>query len=485
MRNNGTLLVAALTTLAFFLAAPADSRAFGQNDAQRCLTNGVDWFSASFKDAKIGAMNSSLSLEQASTGAVYFAREYVRMHGLSAGNAFDQTIRSEQQFHANPPYRLKNARLRMGDGAAIRVEESGQSYKAFIEYNGEIRETALPEPLQYTLADYCALKLWVMDHPAAGASIKGKEFDIQQLRVIPSRLTLVSVSQAVFPERRRYEVRTEIPGRGQVTTELSADGRVLSMTGQGFTFRRSDRKQARAETPPVDLFLANSVTLDKPLDDPRGVISWDLGCPQDLARALEDGPAQRILCDGPNCRIRLGEPNPEAARPSMDHEQDWLGSIAGCPLDDPQLVALTQQAVGDARSDMDKLRNIAAFVDDYIQDVPGEAAMDVKQIMDRRRGDCGEHALLFTAICRTAGLPARIVLGYYPAGDPAESLAGHAWAEAVANGRWVEADPINGGLVRDALHLRTGTLESSASKDLFPLSGAQLNVLEVHRKPGR
>jgi hypothetical protein len=482
MRYNITPLAAALTALAMFLATPAHARTFSQSDAKRCLTNGVEWFSASFKDAKIGAVNSSLSLEQAPTGSVYFAREYVRMQGLSAGKAFDQTIRSEQQFHTTPPYQLKQARLRMGDGAAIRIKQSGQGYKAFIEYNGEIRETPLPEPLHYTLADYCALKLWIMDHPAVGASINGKEFDIQQLRVIPSRMTVAAMSQNTSSEGPRYKVRTEMPGRGPTKTELAGDGRVLSMVGQGFSLQRVDRKQARAELDPVDLFLANSVTLDKPLEDPDGVASWELGCPRDLARNLEEGPLQRITCDGARCRIKLGERNPEAPRPAKGREEDWLGPVTGCPLDDPQLVQLTRQAVGAAGTKIDKLRNIAKFVDNYIQDVLGEASMDVKQIMDRRQGDCGEHALLFTAMCRAAGLPARIVLGYYPVGDPALALAGHAWAEAVVDERWVEADPINGGLVRDALHLRTGPLDSSMSADLFPLSGSQLNVLEVRRK---
>ena len=42
---------------------------------------------------------------------------------------------------------------------------------------------------------------------------------------------------------------------------------------------------------------------------------------------------------------------------------------------------------------------------------------------------CQDHAHAFIACCRSAGIPARYVSGYFYTGDPGE-LASHAWADA-------------------------------------------------------
>src|SRR5947208_1888181 len=68
----------------------------------------------------------------------------------------------------------------------------------------------------------------------------------------------------------------------------------------------------------------------------------------------------------------------------------------------------------------------------------------------RRRGDCNEHTVLYVALARAVGLPARAAAGlvlldgrfYY-----------HAWAE-VYLGDWVTVDPTSGEFPADAAHLR-------------------------------
>ena len=60
------------------------------------------------------------------------------------------------------------------------------------------------------------------------------------------------------------------------------------------------------------------------------------------------------------------------------------------------------------------------------------------------RGVCQDHAHIFIAACRTAGIPARYVTGYLVTGQGASSTAAHAWAEAlVPDLGWVGFDPAN------------------------------------------
>lgn len=62
-----------------------------------------------------------------------------------------------------------------------------------------------------------------------------------------------------------------------------------------------------------------------------------------------------------------------------------------------------------------------------------------------RRGDCTEYAALFVALCRRAGIPARVLGGYVVDRNARLSaMEYHNWAEFHVDGRWQIADPFAG-----------------------------------------
>lgn len=72
------------------------------------------------------------------------------------------------------------------------------------------------------------------------------------------------------------------------------------------------------------------------------------------------------------------------------------------------------------------------------------------QVLETRQGDCNEHTVLFVAMARALGLPARTAVGLvYLDG----SFFYHAWPE-VWLGEWVATDPTFGQTPADAAHIR-------------------------------
>jgi hypothetical protein len=72
------------------------------------------------------------------------------------------------------------------------------------------------------------------------------------------------------------------------------------------------------------------------------------------------------------------------------------------------------------------------------------------QVLEERRGDCNEHTVLYVALARALGLPARTAAGLvYLRGH----FYYHAWPE-VWLGRWVAMDPTFDQFPADASHLR-------------------------------
>lgn len=70
------------------------------------------------------------------------------------------------------------------------------------------------------------------------------------------------------------------------------------------------------------------------------------------------------------------------------------------------------------------------------------------QALEMGRGVCQDHAHLFIACCRTAGIPARYVSGYVDPGH-SDQAASHAWAEVWIDEAWVSIDVTHRELARD------------------------------------
>jgi transglutaminase-like putative cysteine protease len=73
-----------------------------------------------------------------------------------------------------------------------------------------------------------------------------------------------------------------------------------------------------------------------------------------------------------------------------------------------------------------------------------EVTSTAAQALEIGRGVCQDHAHLFIACCRVAGVPARYVSGYVDPGH-SDAAASHAWADAWIDGTgWVSVDVTHG-----------------------------------------
>jgi transglutaminase-like putative cysteine protease len=107
-------------------------------------------------------------------------------------------------------------------------------------------------------------------------------------------------------------------------------------------------------------------------------------------------------------------------------------------VDDRDVRRLAREILGDAKDAREGARRIAEFVFSTLR--KGSPEIDqptMKEILRQRLGDCSEHALLFTGLCRAAGIPARRCSGWVCVGD---DWGGHGWCE-IWVGRWIGADP--------------------------------------------
>jgi transglutaminase-like putative cysteine protease len=72
------------------------------------------------------------------------------------------------------------------------------------------------------------------------------------------------------------------------------------------------------------------------------------------------------------------------------------------------------------------------------------------EALDMKKGDCNEHAVLFTALARAAGIPSRVAAGVVYLNG---AFYYHAWSE-VWLGQWVSVDPVFNQFPADATHIK-------------------------------
>jgi transglutaminase-like putative cysteine protease len=110
----------------------------------------------------------------------------------------------------------------------------------------------------------------------------------------------------------------------------------------------------------------------------------------------------------------------------------------------PAIDAMADDVAG--KDPLDRLHRLLQAIAgrvDYVKNST-DAATSAEQAFAAGKGVCQDHAHIFIAAARRAGIPARYVSGYLHVAGEEGAVANHAWAEAyVGNLGWVGFDPAN------------------------------------------
>jgi hypothetical protein len=133
---------------------------------------------------------------------------------------------------------------------------------------------------------------------------------------------------------------------------------------------------------------------------------------------------------------------------------EFLRANAMITSRDDRVMELARKAVGVANDPWEKAKAIEHWVAKNLRDKNFSVAFaPASEVARDLSGDCTEHGVLTAAMCRAAGVPARIVVGLVYA----ENLGGfgfHLWNEVYVNRRWVAIDSSFEQDDVDAVHIK-------------------------------
>ncbi|MCC6929781.1 MAG: transglutaminase domain-containing protein [Gemmatimonadaceae bacterium] len=201
----------------------------------------------------------------------------------------------------------------------------------------------------------------------------------------------------------------------------------------------------------------------------------------DLSRLSIDGGGQLVTGD----TVTIVRDGASELRPAFSLPPDaatrarYARDLRTEPLlevEHPAVVALAKRLrMRESMADV-VTRRLMTWVHDSLAKEASVTLPSAVATLRSRRGDSNEHAQLFVALARAAGIPARTVSGVVAIDG---QFYYHAWAEVMLQ-RWVGVDPTLGQFPTDATHLRLLTGGLGAQAELSRVTGRlDLSVVGV------
>ena len=428
----------------------------------RVLERGSEpqWFGLYLGEKKIGT--ARVELRRAKVGEPGALVSSVEATLRLAGDGADGEVRfGEERFYAaEPPHALV---------ALVGREETGAGplERRYRRAGDEMIVTqtvaGTPGPERRVAASRETLITALTESPdpddvAPGMRARVPSFDSERERdeMVEVEVTEVGTRRLSGVETRVAILRARKERETTATeTAIAAGGVVLSASfGPDVVLRWEEREVAQSNVAGFHI-VDDAVPVDRPLGDPARVRELDLVIRAPDALRLRDAPNQRVTRrpDGALAVALRSIPGPPV---QAAERAGALEATAAIDARDPSIVRLARQIVGDEEDPRLQSERLVAWVFANLSKDLSTNLSTASQVLARRTGDCTEHALLFVALARAIGLPAREVSGLVYMGDDTRRFAWHAWAEVDLGGRWVQVDPSWGEPLANATHLTLG-----------------------------
>ena len=402
------------------------------------------------------------------------------------------TIRTTAQVDKDFQLRSFEFSLDPGTGPIqIRGQVKGTRLSLAVTTGGKTRTEVrdLPEPP--------ALSLNISRRLANGGLVTGARhrwtiFDAATLHNAPivvdvgKRELVRGAGTAPIPA---FRVETEFAGL-RTTSWVTDTGEVVREESPlGLLTIRESAENARAMAVPsqvqADLLAAAAIVPvgRERIDEPRDILRVRMRLEgADLSQLDLDGGNQTVAGNVVELRdprsLRAGAADPDARR--------YLAPEPLIESDDPEIRAEAAKAVRTATSPRDRAEALTRYVNGLLEKKPTISIPSAREVLRTRVGDCNEHTVLYVAMARALGIPARISVGlvfvrgafYY-----------HAWPEVYldegSRGLWLPVDPTLNEFPADATHVRLARGGLDRQTAILPLVGRlKMTVLDLDVAPG-
>ncbi len=181
-----------------------------------------------------------------------------------------------------------------------------------------------------------------------------------------------------------------------------------------------------------------------------------------------NGPGQQVTSTSPLVvEIKTPDLPTEPVPLPIAAESGYLGPSVTIQSDAPEIKAKVKEAIGDEKDAVAATRKLVSWVFTVVEKQATASFPNALDVLKTLKGDCNEHAVLFAAMARAAGIPTRTAVGLLYMN---RAFYYHAWNE-VYLGKWIPVDATFGECPASALHLKLAQGELSEQAEILGLVG--------------
>ncbi|MEO1171710.1 MAG: transglutaminase-like domain-containing protein [Myxococcota bacterium] len=344
-------------------------------------------------------------------------------------------------------------------------------------------------PVAETLRDFVAASGLAI-RGEVGATARSSRFDPSVQKQLTTEFKVLALEKRNFAgvETTTVKIESKTPELGVTETAwYDRSGTVLESRIGGFFKASLESPEVAKRIDSNEDFIKGGVVVPpEPIANPTGLERLRLelaGVEQELPQT----PRQQVKRAGEKTTVTLSRDAAptqswslsQKAPKSMD---EFLKPTPFIQSDDAEIVRVAREVAGDATDVFTVTSRLTEYVYHAIRDEYVPAYSNAKEALTSGRGDCTEHAVLFVAMARALGIPARVAVGvaYWPPGD---GFGWHAWAEVNGDGEWFAVDPTWNQPIADATHLKLAGGGPAEQSKVVMLMG-QVRIVDLTSSGG-
>jgi transglutaminase superfamily protein len=358
-------------------------------------------------------------------------------------------------------------------------KREGKELKVQISSASGMSEVSFPltdEPLVPSM-----LFKWLSDqNPKVGKRYEASLFDPTlaltggEAQSFKATITVEGEEEVKIPlgSFKTYRVRMVFMG-SESTSWITQEGEVIKEASPpGLISVRETRDRVLGESlSSLDIIQKTAISSNVLLNNPRKLKLLRVkinGIGSTKGLDLEDGNGQ-LFKDG-IIEVRqtdLAQLNPYLLPYSNEEYKLYTKANSLIQSDDPRIAQKSKEILEGEKNSLRAAKEINNWVYNNLEKIPTVSIPNALDILKTKRGDCNEHAALFAALARAAGIPTKIAFGVvYLEGK----FYYHAWDEVFV-GRWVAIDPTFGQFPADASHIRFVEGDLNRGSEIIRLVG--------------
>lgn len=376
----------------------------------------------------------------------------------------EQSLRTTMSVSSDTEFRIQEFRYGMSSGdSSIEITGQRQGNKLRLEKTQagkkQIKDIFIEEPLLLSpmIRPYVVSKLLPLK--------ASKVYQAQLLE--PSALVVIPMTLTIEPQAgtQNYKLQIEYLTH-KLSSTISSNGALLSESTEiaGMPVSASPVTKAQyakllIESTKLDLVEQAKVQFPK-LSDSRTRASLRVrlsGVPLhnfQLNRHRQALSGNDLLITKEKAPLKS---SPAQSLVGKNEFQKYLKAEISIPVFEPQIQRKAQEIVGQESDLLTRAKLIHQFVFKHLKKDPYVSLPDAMEALESGKGDCNEHATLFTALARAAGVPTRTVVGlvysdsFYGGGEA--GFYYHAWVEIFTGEQWLSMDPTWNQIPADVTHI--------------------------------